>query len=447
MTVDSPEQAIAERALLSRVDQELVCLRYSYRQYYLPGEPEVELLALVVLVDSQITLVAMGECRQEALDQCQALARLDQLAGVAGALSWPLLDFREPLRLSPISIAKPWGKEVWYTGIESRGQSAVTDGLFDVPLPWLLSLAPDYLVAGRERSLNLLKILDPLPEPVFGDLYFELHQEKREVYVVTHVDEDAWPDAVGAIKIGFDPKVRSQFGCDQDFIDAFAVAVKSYESIRRQIDGVVDGFREAEGVGLNEPVGADQMKAWLTRVPPDLIAREKELRAKMDRFKGSLPLSIGDVLKVPCYTPHSLMHGVRTVEFQTPVYERQILSFAQKVLTQSQWDTQTAIGCMHLGQPEHEPLVPILTSSTVEVEEAVSFSDFDVWRITLKPGADYCLPMQGGYRLLIAVAGAVSVGTQAFLPEQAALLPSGDAGHKLVNAGATDAVVLVSIPK
>src|SRR5690625_7657891 len=42
----------------------------------------------------------------------------------------------------------------------------------------------------------------PLPVEVVGDLYFELHEEKREVYVVTSIDPQAWPEGIGAIRYG-----------------------------------------------------------------------------------------------------------------------------------------------------------------------------------------------------------------------------------------------------
>ena len=91
----------------------------------------------------------------------------------------PVLNLSAPLLLQTVSISKPWGREIWYTGIEERGVSRVTDGLFSAPLSWVLSVAPEHLVANCERQINLLKILDPLAEEVYGDLYFELHEEKQ----------------------------------------------------------------------------------------------------------------------------------------------------------------------------------------------------------------------------------------------------------------------------
>ena len=72
-------------------------------------------------------------------------------------------------------------------------------------------------------------------------------------------------------------------------------------------------------------------------------SEEKNLRQEMNSFTSMHTLRVGDVISIPTYTPHALQHGVRAIEFQTPHYERQILSFAQKVLTQSDWDTESAI--------------------------------------------------------------------------------------------------------
>ena len=191
---------------------------------------------------------------------------------------------------------QPWGREIWYTGIEARGQSRVTDGVSSIPLPWLLAVAPQSLAKGRHRQLNLLKILDPLPEEVYGDLYFEQHQEKQEVYVVTHVDDQAWPDGRGGICIGFDPAVRSEFSSDDECKIAFSEAVKEYEIVRREVDERLDECRVRDGIGANEPVMADTAKRWLATLPAELLDRELALRKSMDRFKGVKALEVGDVL-------------------------------------------------------------------------------------------------------------------------------------------------------
>ncbi|NHO65374.1 hypothetical protein G8770_07455 [Aestuariicella hydrocarbonica] len=443
--VDHPERAI--RATLLAGHSGLFCIRYDYQQYYLPGEPCVELIALLELDQQQgVSQVLIGPYTEADERKCRSLTSASQMPALAQSLNWPLMNFQHAIRLEPIAIAKPWGQEIWYTGIEERGQSLVTDGHHQMPLPWLLSLMPEYLTAGRSRDLNLLKILDPLPEEVFGDLYFELHKEKQEVYVVTHVDRDAWPNGEGGIRIGFDGQKRRQFQDDDAFVKAFGLAVKQYEKTRRQIDEHLDQLRLKAGVGLNEPVDAAQTKQWLKDIPDDLKALERDQREYMDGFKATLPLTVGDVLRVPCYTPHSLLHGVRTIEFQTPVYERQILSFAQKVLTQDHWDTQAALDCMSLDEHQLQPLNRVSEGDGVLIEEVVSFSDFEVWRITLAAGAGTALSLDQ-YALIIGVSGVVDVNGATYHGEQACLIAANCRAKTVQNLAARNSVILVSFPK
>lgn len=443
--VDNPESHIRDAvARLDRGGRAVIGLRYRHQQYYLSGAPQLELLAVIELSQPQgVSRVLLGPVADAG--ELASISAEPDLTALSALLGWPLLNLGHAIRLQPIAIAKPWGQEIWYTGIEARGQSQVTDGRYATPLPWLLSLLPQQLAAGSERELNLLKILDPLPEEVFGDLYFELHQEKQEVYVVTYVDPEAWPQGTGGIRIGFNPDKRAQYTSDEKFIRAFGDAVKAYEKVRRRIDELLDQYREADGIGLNEPVSAAQTKQWLQAVPADLLQAEQQLRGNMDEFKATLPLDVGSVLKVPCYTPHSLLHGVRTIEFQTPVYERQILSFAQKVLTQDHWDTEQALQCMNLGDHQLQPLAVVEKHETVLVEEVVAFSDFDVWRITLQPGARYQLQLSG-YALVIGVTGVATASGQSLRGEEACLLAA--ASEKLLhNGGEVQAVILVSFPK
>ncbi|MEM7365774.1 MAG: hypothetical protein AAF525_17280, partial [Pseudomonadota bacterium] len=55
--------------------------------------------------------------------------------------------------LSSVRIPKPWGEEIWFTGIEARGVSHV----LDTPLHWLLHVAGDLFDASSQPPL-LLKI-------------------------------------------------------------------------------------------------------------------------------------------------------------------------------------------------------------------------------------------------------------------------------------------------
>ncbi len=433
-----------------RSTDDVLRLRFHFSQYYLPFSPSIELLAIffkakdglrVLLTDkpSQVdaTLTAMSEPLSA-----------DNLRRLATRVDAPFFNLDQALILSPIAIGKPWGQEIWYTGVEARGQSGFSDGAFSVPIPWLLALLPKRLLGAEQTSLNLLKILDPLPEPVYGDLYFELHEEKQEVYVVTHVDSQSWPDGEGGIRFGFEPNVLDEFDGPDEFRQAYLQAVQNYEQIRRQIDKIFDQRRREQGLDLNQPVETDLLKEWHRQLTPELQQQELVLREAMNRFTHLQGLREGDVVKVPCLTPHALQHGVRTVEFQTPVYERKILAFGQKVLTQERWDTEAAVDLMSL-QPQVEQKLTVLEEGQGVCRElVVSFDDFQVQRVTLAEATCWQIQPVGSYQLLILVSGVLKIGADCvrLSSEQAVLLPALDSATLIRNCGPGECIALLSQP-
>ncbi|HQQ64327.1 MAG TPA: hypothetical protein PLF22_12255 [Pseudomonadales bacterium] len=418
-------------------------LRFHFEQYYLPGKPKLALLAVCEL--SAAGHIARA-CISDQTDALQKIAakntRLDVIAEQAGIA---LLDFSVPWRLQPVHIAKPWGQEIWYTGIEARGVSGIVSGTGTTPLPWAISLAQQQ-VLGHHQQPNLLKILDPLPDAVYGDLYFELHEQKREVYIVTHIDERAWPSGIGAIRFGFSAGKRAQFSSDADFLEAYRTAVREYHTVRRDIDAQLDACRERDGIALNAPVTALQTQQWLSEVPLALRQHEQYMREAMERFTAMRDLRVGDVLAVPLRTPHALQHGVRTVEFQTPVYERKILSFAQKVLTQADWDTDEALQLAQLQTPTDEVFPVLRDSDGVKIEQIVQFDDFTVQRIYLASGAFLSCETHAQYFLVMAVTGCVHCGNKDLAAEQAVLVPASARTVNLANEGDAEAVVLLARP-
>ncbi|UTF60567.1 hypothetical protein [Gilvimarinus sp. DA14] len=383
-----------------------------------------------------LALVSKGDAGLEAAmvaDTAHARQLIESAGGnvtiqtLAAELNTPVLSVETAVPLLPTHIAKPWGQEIWYTGMEVRGVSHVGDELHSVPLPWLLSLMPEAFCNGKPEQLTLLKILDPLPDEVYGDLYFEMHERKQEVYVVTHVNKQAWPDGRGGIRFGFNQRVRAKYASDDEFKAAYLETVKRYESVRRRIDECLDGIRLQQGVGLNDPVEPARIDAWLAQVPDLLVVQEAELRAQMDSFSNLMPLQVGDVVRVPCMTPHSLLHGVRTVEFQTPVYERKILSFAQKVLTQQWWDTEEALQGANLDVEAAQLSAAVEVVPGLTQQEIVDFDDFRVWRLRARASVELSLAGAQSYQLLMAVSGKVRVAQQDLACEQAALLPANGA--------------------
>ncbi len=428
-----------------------LCFSVVHHQYYLPGKPTLKLNALLGLKDGlphNITVFAAGEQGAGVWPESRAaLVRWCEERQLA------CVSLDRPLQLNPIAIPKPWGRELWYTGIEARGQSGVSDGQGrQIPLPWLLAFLPEWMGTGwmgtgHPHALTLLKILDPLPEPVFGDLYFEMHEQKQEVYVVTKVDPTAWPDGVGGIRFGFCQNKRSAFSDDAAFKQAYLHAVSAYRAARDAIDKALDRLRALAGIGLHEPVAADQMKRWLATLPSELRDQEQSLRASLDSFAAVLPLRVGDVVKVPCRTPHSLLHGVTTVEFQTPVYERKILSFAQKVLTQDHWDTEAAMATVNLDAPDNTPLPRLPAQDGCCREQVVVFDDFSVERWRLATGADVTLPAGNHYLLVMAITEGVRVNGAILPAGKALLVPAACEAIRLAQSGSEEAVALLSFPK
>ena len=97
----------------------------------------------------------------------------------------------------------------------------------------------------REAGFSRFQLHD-FKDP--GNLYFEVHETKQEVYVVTAVDETAWPDGVGRIRYGINQSKRDEYADDAAFRAAFLEALKAYESLRQQVDAG-DGGRADVALG------------------------------------------------------------------------------------------------------------------------------------------------------------------------------------------------------
>ncbi|MBE8717135.1 hypothetical protein C4F51_08035 [Cellvibrio sp. KB43] len=455
------KQQIA-RLLESPLSSRCFVLQVVHRQTYLSPETAISLLAPVVLEKTGNTVqifAAILPDTDSARESLTALASTPRdFENFATEHHLPWLNLQAPLNLKPVFIAKPWGREVWYTGIEVRGQSLIEAQGQVIPLPWLLAVFP-FVLANEELQqvaddLILLKILDPLPDDVYGDLYFEVHDEKREVYVVTAVDENAWPAGYGAIRLGFDQEKRQSCQDDEAFRRAYLQSVQRYREVRVAIDEQFDQRRVAEGLALLQPVSADTLKRWQDELPAGLQEQEKSLRQQMDAFTALQPLKVGDVVKIPCGVPHALQHGVRTVEFQTPVYERNILSFAQKVLTQTAWDTEKALPGVSLDQPDSLQLDVLQQQpGKYTLEQVAAFDDFVVQRLTLLAGQTFDWLNDGRYALLLLIQGKLALQSAAWSQHldaadainPASLVPA-TLSRLHLRASAGDAIILLARP-
>jgi mannose-6-phosphate isomerase class I len=292
----------------------------------------------------------------------------------------------------------------------------------------------------------LLKILDPLPDEIYGDLYFELHNEKREVYVVTHVDNRAWPDSVGKIRYGFSQAKISEFADAQSFKQAYLEAVEAYRQVRMQIDATLDRLRSNHQVGRNDIVPVATRKQWQKEIDPHLLKREEILRKAMNSFSALRDLRLGDVVQVHPHTPHSLQHGVRVIEFQTPHYERYILSFAQKVVTQDYWDTEKALDQVQLEEASHAE-TEISDTSAATLESIIAdFDEFTATRIFLKPGMNWTMNAES-YCLVIGVQGTATIGNRPLQPEDGYYIAASSKPVLICNNNSVAATFLIARPK
>ncbi len=381
---------------------------FDHNAHYLAPPEKLRLGVVVLTGERPCCLVSRNlDALQSAISGVQGSNPEEVFSRLADLTRLKPISLDQPLRLSPVYIAKPWGQEIWYSGIEARGVSTVSE----VPISWLLEMFPLKL-SGHDANQPplLLKILDPHPIINLGDLYFEMHREKVEVYIVTHIDETCWPTGTGAIRYGFSQEKLAEFDSIRDFMDAYLDQVKNYEVVRRKIDKLFDQQRAAAALPTNVPVSTTQYASWQAEIPMELQEAEEHARKAMYAFTQLVSLNVGDAMTVAPFTPHSLQHGVRVVEFQTPHYERYILSFGQKVLTQQHWDTSTALPLVRFdaamqssARLKHTKMI------SPGVDLVADFDEFHVLRITLTAGASTSV-VQSRYALCIGLTGELNIG-------------------------------------
>lgn len=439
--IDAPGAALT--SLRSRAHGTCARLSFPISQYWLAGSPSIELHALC-LVEGDDLLCVISDDGKSMTAALSPVTHVDRqaLSKVAGTLNATVINLNRPLLLNTVRIEKPWGEEIWYTGVEQRGVCRVGR----TPLPWLVGLAAEHCRGAASDELILLKILAPLAAPVYGDLYFEMHEQKVEVYVVTHVDESAWPGGAGAIRFGFDRHRLSEFESVDAFKQAWLDSVNAYREIRVEIDRLFDEFRAAQGIGHNDVIPPALGKQWNSRLDSALRAREEECRSAMNAFSQLHPIKPGDVVRVPPFTPHSLQHGVRVVEFQTPHYERYILSFAQKVLTQPHWDTVQAADKIHWHANFDTSLETIESGDSHRVDQVADFTAFEVRRLHLDAGTRYKMTLPT-YAIVMAIEAPIDVCGIELAPEQACLVPAMMMEMEIAPARDAGCFALIAIAK
>ena len=175
-------------------------------------------------------------------------------------------------------------------------------------------------------------------------------------------------------------------------------------------------------------------------------AQQAACRENVERFSVLQPLRLGDVVVVPTWLPHSLQHGVRVVEFQTPTFERHIISSSQKVVTQDHWDSAAAIARMQLAPPAEVDFQNIAPG----VERIVTFDEFAVWRVQLAAGSQTTIPAEVPYAVCMVITGEVDVvaggSTVSLVAERAAFVPGSAPDKTLINRQPHAAICLIAAP-
>ena len=237
-----------------------------------------------------------------------------------------------PATLEPVTVGKPWGREIWYSGIEARGESRVWTDAGTEPLSRYLAHR------GRAEPVLLLKAL----EPSSGNLYLELHDTKAEVYIVDRIDGGRDRMLLGAC-----PDRRAALG---DAAFRFALL----EAARRA---------EAGAVGMDE----------------------------VEAFMNPIALRPGDAVTIPPGMPHCLLRGVHVIEFQTPLFERRILAASQPVETQLGWDSSEAVAAMDLsGRPKVTRAGARTGKRRAQI--VARAPGFTVTRFRLEPDSTFAVP-------------------------------------------------------
>jgi hypothetical protein len=290
-------------------------------------------------------------------------------------------------------------------------------------------LFPEPLLNGAGVQLLSLKTLTPVREEVLGHLYLEMHEKNREVYVVTALDPHAWPSGKGEILARLNPEVISRYrerygqNWSEPCLSDFQEQIREYEKIRRELDQPLDRFQKEVGLSESEAISPEQMTELEHKLPEDLKPEEKKLRQKAYAHIGSVSVEVGDVVTFPALQVHSLQHGIRVIQFQTPHYERLIVMFAQKVLTQNHWDTDRAMDLINT-EPYRLPEPQLLTEEDGYSEERiVDFPDFSSERIRMDENISRKYHCVGRSHLIVCVKGKLRLESQSgssleLLPEE-----------------------------
>ena len=360
--------------------------------------------------------------------------KISPIEAVAKNRKAAIIHAETPFRLDTLDIKKPWGYEKWYTGVEKRGVVNVVDKYGKTELPYALNIFKKQILKNHQEELILLKKLIPSEKEIIGDLYYEMHEKKWEVYIVTEIDKSAWPNGEGIIKAGISPKKIDEYRKEHDknwklFLRKdFKKAISEYEDLRRYIDNSKNNLSK------------------------DLREKEKTLRENATSFVGDYFVKEGDIVSFPTFQIHSLQHGVKVIEFQTPHYERLILMFGQKVLTQNFWDSEEVFKKMETDIYKPPKIEILHKKKGILIERFVNFPDFTADRLFLQPKMISENFLENDYHILIIISGQATIinkfGEKIFInPEDAVFIPISMKKYTIKNSKSKPLICLKAMPK
>ena len=167
---------------------------------------------------------------------------------------------------------------------------------------------------------------------------------------------------------------------------------------------------------------------------------------------GDCYVKKGDIVSFPAYQIHSLQHGVKVIEFQTPHYERLIVMFGQKVITQDYWDSEEALNKI-LPEVYKPPNLNILYKSEgIFLERFVDFPHFTADRLYLNPNMIWKENLKNQYHILIIISGQAIIENEIGVTirlnlEEAVFIPISMRQYKIKNSGDETLVCLKAMPK
>ena len=126
----NPEDTLKDRLALPG----LLHFEYRHKQSY-RDDSTLQLTVVLKTPELECLITPSSDAITAALQQYSKLAQ------ISSALDVPILKLNTPLSLAPVEIEKPWGKELWYTGIEKRGY-----------VQWEAYQYPGFLIACRSLS-------------------------------------------------------------------------------------------------------------------------------------------------------------------------------------------------------------------------------------------------------------------------------------------------------